>query len=78
MTVTAEMKRAAPDPVYGCKTSECATEISYPADMLYWHPRDACFYCEHCHDVACEDSDPAWNDDDDACPSLAEVLRVPE
>ena len=25
-----------PEAVYGCANEDCAAEVSYPADMLYW------------------------------------------
>ena len=75
MTITAEMKRSIPDALYSCETFECSSEVSYPASMLHWHPRDECFYCEGCHDGERIEEDPRWSDE--ACPSLAEVLAVP-
>lgn len=31
-----EMQTARPKAIYGCKDINCATETSFPADMLYW------------------------------------------
>ena len=53
----APTKADVPEAVYGCKLPSCAEEVSYPAEMLYWHGGSnliaAGFYCEMCwqHDV---------------------------
>ena len=73
MEITAEMRSTVPEALYGCETFECATEISYPANLLSWHPRDECFYCEGCHINQSKENDPLYSD----CPSLAEVLAAP-
>lgn len=35
-------------PLYGCQFEECATEVSYPADMLRLHNGEP--ICEFCYD----------------------------
>ena len=69
--ITREMLAAAPDPVYGCHDLRCAEDVSHPANMLHWHPRHRCFYCEHCHSAEYVEGDRHHLD----CPSLDDVLR---
>ena len=34
------------EPVFGCQHKDCATEVSYPADMLrIWHGKPICEFC---------------------------------
>ena len=37
-----------PAPLYPCAFKACATEVSLPADMLYWSNKEAGWYCEIC------------------------------
>ena len=56
-----------PTPLFGCACPDCATEVSYPADMLRWLPNRKGLICEDCWDAW-----PRWRDeftdeaDDDA------------
>ena len=49
MTITAEMKRAAPDALYGCAKQSCADQKSVRASELWWYR--AGFYCALCMDA---------------------------
>lgn len=44
-----------PQPVYGCHYEHCATEVSYPAEDLFWagkrdEPATWGWYCSNCLD----------------------------
>ena len=61
-------KAMLPEAVYPCADPDCATEVSFPPDMLYWWAGSAGlaagFYCQE-----------VWEDSDDSRgPSLAEEM----
>ena len=58
-------KATLPEAVYGCANPDCAAEVSYPPDMLFWWDGPpAGFYCNE------EVQDP-----DDLGPSLATEIQ---
>ena len=66
-----------PTAVYGCGFECCAEDVSYPADMLFWHDggegAPAGFYCSECwHNHA------DLYDVERSGPSLAEVIAKGE
>ena len=78
-----------PEPVYGCASSDCAAEVSYPANMLYWwagsKEASAGFYCRESGGCLDEiqgtyygDRIDAMDEDPDGMvgPSLAEAKGV--
>ena len=40
-----------PTPLFGCACPDCATEASYPADMLRWLPNRDGLICQECWDA---------------------------
>ena len=63
MTISDEMRRAVPEALYSCRTEHCATDVSYPAEMLTWW-RDG-FYCETCIDELAPHQDDILGDTED-------------
>ena len=37
-----------PEALYSCGTGSCEEEMSYPADMLFWHETRHGWFCENC------------------------------
>lgn len=33
---------------FACDVQQCAEEVTYPADMLYWCAEEKVFMCENC------------------------------
>ena len=61
--ITDEMRRSVPEALYSCRTKHCATDVSYPPEMLRWW-RDG-FYCETCIDEGAPHPDDILSDDPD-------------
>ena len=65
-----------PNPVFGCAVKECAAEVTYPADMLFWWEGSkllpAGFYCKESEGCVPSDLHPKLG------PSLEEVMLKAE
>ena len=47
-------KTKMPKPVFGCACEDCAAEVSYPPDMLFWcEGEEPGFYCQQCINTEC-------------------------
>ena len=69
-----------PEPLFACCDEDCATELSFPADMLKWLPDNSGLVCENCWEedwmykfATVEDEDGEEDTDFDATVSWSDL-----